>query len=1041
MKNFCFACLVLLFPGGGFVQAMDYEPYTYYQNFESREMMGWSSYPPIQDAAYEAPFIYPGRIVPSEDGTVLCKMLQPEWNSPQLTGVIKRLQMRLDEKSRIRFRYYIKTTLLPAWLGIDLPLANGERIRAHFKNPPTNSWVSADFGISDILAAAGRKQENILDITALALTVRFEKSDPDMPILLGFDDFSVAGYRTVSFEFIEPAVEKLEEWDSSIALKHYFPGDTLLIKGKFPGSGADEASIRISRFDDPKKTVETLPLDRKNEFWSVKNPLILSPSKYPPGMYETEITAKRAGETVSKTMFTFMVVDEALFSGHPRLWFSSSGSDGFISRMKKPNLAPFLNQIRSDAKNGREKYSLDLPYDLNSFPKKGWLKSFEPYRTRIATIPQAAFTNALVSVIDKDPAAAEFAHKALVALCRWPSWNHPFMQDRGHHIYLYQWYTTYNLGMTYDIIHDSLSESERDIVREAFIRNALLPSYQTYVVADQCTCNESNWIPAVVGGSLIAACSILGEKSNTSSLEPWLSGCLYKLRAHMNTAFGGDSACLEGFSYSSGTMSIESDILPLIEHTLGIDLSKKMDRSYSEMFWAANHDKKEFYTFGDARMTVPSTSAFPWLIGKYHDPELAWFYNLYPPEPNFVSYNNVLYKTEDLQEKKPVLAGAHLFKKTGTVVFRSGDEKGPFILTFRCGPFGNHQHLDQGTFLFSDRDKLFVTEQEYTDYYEDPFYQSHMIQPISHNCLLVDHNPQSQRTGDHGEYAAGMKDFAQITAFVDGGELAFALGDLSPVYLGNVKKLQRGILYIQPRTALIVDRLETIQGEASLDELFHSQKITGASLKDENSFTINSGSNTLAGHVVYSTNSPALKIEPDPVKLSVFTDSPIIPLGRIAVSAETSGGKAMIATILSTDLQLKNIQESPGGTIVDLPGAKILVNNSGGEISLSDIISDGVLAVQTVKGTILLAEGKRFASNSRDFIKSDTPLTVVKSGANIRYSSANTALVQFYHDSKVKSVRLDGRLIKDWRRDEKTGMVTLKLSAGQGIIEFNNLSQ
>ena len=65
-----------------------------------------------------------------DDSTSLCKILYPQSNNPQLTGVVKRLPMRLDRTSRIRFRYFIKTTVKPSWLCIDLPLASGERVRA-----------------------------------------------------------------------------------------------------------------------------------------------------------------------------------------------------------------------------------------------------------------------------------------------------------------------------------------------------------------------------------------------------------------------------------------------------------------------------------------------------------------------------------------------------------------------------------------------------------------------------------------------------------------------------------------------------------------------------------------------------------------------------------------------------------------------------------------------------------------------------------------------------------------------------------------------
>lgn len=1028
------AFLFLFLSFSTIASALEYTPWTYHQDFETHEVMAWSSYPPIQDAAYEAPYIYPGTVVPGETGAALVKLIRPEYDAPQLTGVVKRLPMRLDDRSRVRFRYFIKTTLAPSWLGVDLPLANGDRIRARFPSPKTNAWVSADFSLADLLAASGRASAPALDITALAITVRFEHADPDLPIIVGFDDFTVSGNRAARFEFEEPKVQRLEEWDSAIALRHYRPGEALRLRGAFPNTALEGAELRISRFDHPAVTVETAKLARNGGSWTLGKPLTLAAPKYRAGMYTAEITGKRGGETAARSSFTFLVTDPALFSGHPRLWFTRDATGAFISKAKLDRNAPYLNNLREMAKTAREKYPPEVPYDLETFPSVGWLKSFEPYRYRIATMPQAAFNNAVAAVVDNDPAAAEFARKTLVSLCKWPTWTHPFMEAKGHHIYLYQWYTAWNLALAYDLLSDRLSAEERRTVREAFVRNLLKPAYRTYVELDQCTCQESNWITAVTGGALTAACAILGEEGDTSALEPWLSGCLYKLRAHMDTAFGGDSACLEGFGYASGTMWIYSAVLPPIERCLGIDLSGKMNGSYREMFWAADHAKKEFYTFGDARFGVPTTSAFPWLVEKYRDPELAWFLDRYPPEPNFVSYHTMLSGTEGVPRKKPDLAGASWFKKTGTVVFRSGEEEGPFVLTFRCGPFGNHQHLDQGTFLLADRGELLVTEQEYSDYYEDPFYQSTIIQPVGHNCPLVDHNPQSQRTGDHGEYAPGMTDHARITAFVGGKSMAFALGDLSPVYLGNVKSLRRGVLYLAPRTALVVDLLETAKGEASLDALFHGPRLDGVGSDNKAGFSIASGNATLHGEVVYPA-APALRIDPDPVKLARYTNEPIVSLGRVTVTSETRGGRTMSAVLLSTEPQLRKSTPFTGGTLLYLSGVRILVNGSGAETEQDGIRTDGPLAAAEENGAALMAEGTRCDVDGRPVLRSDVPATVLKEGAVVRYSAAKPGVLSFSAGEKVRTVSLNGAAVKGWKRDPGTGMITLSIPAGEGMIE------
>ena len=1014
---------------------MDFEPRTYIQDFETHELMAWSSYPPIQDTAYEAPFIYPGKILPQEEGTVLCKIIHPQWNTPQLTGVVKRINMRLDKKSRVRFRYYIKTTAATSWLGLDLPLASGDRVSARFPNPPVNRWVTVDYGLDDILSAAGRDSEEHLDISALALTVRFDEADPDMPVMLGFDDFSVSGKRAVTFKYEKPRTESLEEWESGIALRHYRHGENLSIKGTFSPSQPEKVTARISRFDRPEKTVGTFRLMKDGGIWLTRKPLILDTETFPAGMYEVTLTGTKKKETVARSVFTFIIIDDKLFSAHPRFWFTGESREAFGKRLKG-KFPDFLEHIRKEAADAREKFPTELPYDLPAFPVKGWLKTFEPYRTRIATIPQRAFANALVYAVDGDREALEWAKTVMVNLCKWPTWTHPWMANRGHKIYLYQWYTTYNLALTYDIIYGFMTEAERDIVREAFIRNGLRPAYGTYVAADMVTCNESNWITAVVGGSLVGACAILGETGDTSELEPYLSGCLYKMRAHMETVYDGDSGCIEGFGYGYGTMRMYSECLPFIEQTLGLDMTWMFGGSYGEAFWAADHDKKVYFSFGDTRRTGGNAfSSFPWLIEKFRDSELAWLYDKHHATPAFYTYQIARFNIDDVPRKKPELTGAKLFRTTGTVVFRSGNGPDPFVFTFRCGPFGNHQHLDQGTFYLHDRGEMLVTELGYSDYYDDPFYQSHVIQPVGHNCILVDHNPQSQRTGDHADYAAGMNDYAKITAFVDGENLAYTEGDLSPLYLGNVSSLKRGVLYIPPRTALIIDRLETGHGEASMDALFHGSEFRNISSAG-NMFTIRSGAQILTGTVICPSDA-AVAVKPDIVKLGRYTDDPIAPPGRVTVTAETSGGKALTAVLLSTKNTVKNKSLFLGTTYIELEGASVLINPPAEMTTNGPFGTDGICAAKTDGGALLIVEGTHGSINSNRLFYSDTPVTILLENNTASYSTQKPATLYIKPSVEVRTVLMNGEKFRNWKKDKKTGVVSVSVPAGQGKIEMN----
>ncbi len=858
-----------------------------------------------------------------------------------------------------------------------------------------------------------------------------------MPIMLGIDDIAVSGYKPSSFVFEEPKTAVIEEQKVTVSLKHYRLGESLAIRTRLSGSNPDRVAAMVTRFDKPETMTDTLELKRGADGWSLEKPLDLAAGKYAPGLYEITFMGFKGTTKTVETVLAFMVVDDRLMEGHPRLWFSGETKETFSRRMtaKHPET---LEYIRREAADARQRYTADLPYDLEHFPTKGWLSSFEAYRTRIATIPTRAFENALVYAVDGDKEAAAWAKKALVNLCKWPTWTHPWMKDRGHHIYLYQVYTTRELAMVYDILYDLLSESERDTVRKAFFRNGLEPAYRSYVLADMVTNNESNWITAVTGGPIIAACSIIGDLKDSSELEPYLTGCLYKMRSHMRTVYSGDSGCIEGFSYGFGTMRHYSEILPVIENTLGLDMMWMFENAWQEALWAADHDRGVYFTFGDAHLSGGNAfSCLPWLAERFKDPSLGWFMDMNKTTPTPYTIQNVLFDTDNVPRKRPELSGAKWFKTTGTVVFRSDNGPDPFVFTFRSGPFGNHQHLDQGTFYLHDRGETLVTEMGYSNYYDDPFYQSHVIQPIGHNCILVDGYPHSQRTGDHAGYAIGMDSNAGIREFAGGSSLAWALGDLTKLYMGNVGYLTRGILYVPPRTVLVLDRLMTLDGEATIDVLFHGPKMKDMTAGN-GSFSIRSGSQTLAGMVVVPSFN-RMSLDADPVKLAMFTDNPIEPMGRVTITSDTSKGMGMSAVLLSTENRIRGTVEMSGTRAIEIDGAKIVLNPSG-EMRANDAIgTDGILAALSDDGAFLMVSGTEAAIAANTIARADSPVTLLIEGDFIHYSSDNDNVIHLSSEKKVFGVLINGLLSANWKRRPDNGL-SIPVVAGIGLIELRKES-
>ena len=134
------------------------------------------------------------------------------------------------------------------------------------------------------------------------------------------------------------------------------------------------------------------------------------------------------------------------------------------------------------------------------------------------------------------------------------------------------------------------------------------------------------------------------------------------------------------------------------------------------------------------------TSNFAYLASKNNDGNLKWIYDMNPGRRE----SDLFFADDSVKAEKPEnLSEVKLFRDIGMAVFRSGFGDDDFAFIFRCGPFYNHQHFDQGSFYFVDRGETFLTEVGKTDYYDDPWYQRLAIQPGGHNCILINGNVKS----------------------------------------------------------------------------------------------------------------------------------------------------------------------------------------------------------------------------------------------------------------------------------------------------------
>jgi hypothetical protein len=237
----------------------------------------------------------------------------------------------------------------------------------------------------------------------------------------------------------------------------------------------------------------------------------------------------------------------------------------------------------------------------------------------------------------------------------------------------------------------------------------------------------------------------------------------------------------------------------------------------------------------------------------------------------------------------------------GTTVFKSGWEEDGFTFVMRTGAFFNHQHLDQGSFWLADKGITFIEERHLhnSDYYDDPLYQSHLIQPVAHSTILINGNQQSQRVGDDFKFAPGFEDNAFIADFLDGKDAAFSKGDIGKLYWGKIKSLSRNVLYLKPRTLLMLD--EAIPGEKDADVTLLYQTAHLEDIKaDKKISTITKSGVTLNIMHLSPGLIEAKAIETPHYLKTLLNEKPLIKEGMLTVTASTSGNPLIIANLLTT---------------------------------------------------------------------------------------------------------------------------------------------
>lgn len=1033
--------------------------FTYIESFDERELNAWASYPPNQDTAYD-PYIYPGTITPADSNICLITYCDPPWNETQRFGAVKRLKCFIDSSAEISFRYHIKTINADPVLTVHIPLETGERIIYRIPKPALNSWETAVIRWDELAEAyPGLRDRKQAEMTALAIQLMIPDADPDMPVYLGLDDITVQGLRTPSFQFTLPETVTLPEFQDRVALTYYKPGDILNIKGSFENAPLS-AELYVTSYIDQDKKLASSRLNHDGNSW-FSNEAVLGESSFPAGLYRAVIRAEYSDYPPAETSFAFLIGNDRKIDTHPRLIYDSQS----ISTVKQRFTSHRFDSVRTaiETEASRLRKDLDpatLVYDTDQFPDEDWLPTLSAWAgNRIRISREALFFNALVYSLLDDREAGEYCRELLLKLASWPQWNHPWMEKRGFHTYYPLGEFALNYSIAYDLCYGILDDNEREQIRNALYDNYIEPANRTYVIDDQVTSNSSNWISHIMGGALFALATIDSELGDERPVEPLLTGSLMKMNNYVTTSFGRDGSYGEGFRYFNFAMQSFAWTLPVIENRYGVDFSGPLKKAHLETLWASNLDKNYAFTFGDsepflkreatakwiAAQNGPMNS-WAWLLNRTKDPVLSW---LYHELKEFDTIHEVLYDVSDVPVKRPDSLGTvKFFRDVGTAVFKSGWKADDFTFVFRCGPFYNHQHLDQGTFFLADHGEIFIEERHDGEhhYYDDPIYRSHAIQPIAHNTILIDGNPQSQKTGDPKGFAKGMNDQARFTQWLDSPHFAFVSGDLTGVYPDGPEKLNRSVLYIKPRTILMLTEAES-ERDTEVGLLYHTKWKKDIHISDR-AITFNKNGPVL--HLFPITPEDCTRtVHSESHFIAQITDQPLTERGYLELSANTGRNRKLaMATLMTATPD----DSDTGITITKEDGSYRIECPSGDDrtiLSLRDThgmntcgawSSDAAILAVHDDGSIFPVNATRLEHDGEIYFLSEAPVTFSlhkKPDACVLTCFAETATaVHISVARKPGKVEGSGITADMSSYDADTGLLSLQLEAGEGEIRI-----
>ena len=1021
-------------------EAVQIVPWDFRADF-GRGLFGWMSFPLFQDIGFDP------TIITRREGSdvVLFRELRSYGEKRLAVGVIRPINFIARPATRIRLRYTLRWASSEATFGLILAGEDGKKYRATL--PAADGTHSASVsGAQLAVPAAG------VGIEAIILQGWVERPVLNATSEIILREFEMQSFRPAEVPVLSPVLARGVNQDSLVATRVLAPGES------FPlvlGPRSSNTKVTLRKGNGKIEVERSLPAASAPES-SYSIPLSANAE---PGLWTAELAGGGA-----RTRFSFLVMGN--IPAHPRLLLSAARLEQLRSA---PEFTAFRDRLRQQARAqaGKITYNVAAGDNLARVPVGRSLRpSFEgeirPYFDLLGAYSDCIAWNALDYRLTGDRASLDAARRALLTVTKWKTWTPPRFASHGLHTYYEVGVFSQEVAFGYDLIADDLSQAEKAEVAQAFWEKAIKPTVDEYFLYNRMPIAASNWMPNSLGGVLAAAAVVAGDTPEWRNREGIaVAELALAFEQTLDMLFPGDGSEVEPAGYHHFALSGVSFGMAALQ---ALNIRPPSTSKMLDAFWWPHYAMVRpdlVLDGGDFGGGMRGLPGFAWGAEHGGIPALRAFYDragkpLVQSRPSARAAGGeggALPHMLDLvccTKPAPTVdppPRSRVFPLRGSAVLRSGFDPDSTVISLRAGPWFNHEHHDNGSFLVAAFGSRVIWEAGRAGYYNEPEYHSYFTKAAGHNTVLLDEDAFSH-AAYNGRYLKAFQDYPRITEHVFSPTFDYVVTDLAPAYEGRLSGYRREFLFLPPDVLIVYDELQAPQSH-TYTWLLHPS--------DENKPVVEGNRariETRAARAVMTAAGPAAawEIKTTPTLVGIFRDLERGKLPERYVlrlpSEKANSARFLVGMQFSpqaaNNSKLSLLQPTQSANSLGLAneteGMSMAVRTGTGNLSLGNLYTDGAMLAVKQKAnseTWLATKARTVVREGQKLFSATVPASVSWQQSpngielNLYLTAAATVEIRTSSSSSPARVQIDGT----------PGEFSFRSAGDHGIVVISRLSQ